>query len=213
MRRAAPAIVLGLTACVIGVALPARAEAALPPPPPGPPVIASGPAISPPPSAFEVGIDGFGMGIAAGLAGGYLVARENGLHESDWRPLVAGMGIGALAGGAMGLTFGLVDNDSASQGRGYLIMREMGRGGQFGLLAGGIIGGLAALDTNHPENILFGAAIGTLVGTGAGLLVGSLERNPWAPVRTGPVAMQLSVAPCKTARGDLSWGPAVLGRF
>src|SRR5215217_1790021 len=84
---------------------------------------APGAPVSAPPSAFDAGIDGFGMGIFAGIAGGYLVAREGGLHSGDWRPLVAGAGIGALAGGALGLTFGLVNTDAASKGRTYLIMR------------------------------------------------------------------------------------------
>jgi len=174
---------------------------------------APGAPVSAPPSAFDAGIDGFGMGIFAGVAGGYLVAREGGLHARDWRPLVAGAGIGALTGGALGLTFGLVNTDAASKGRTYLIMRGMGRGGQFGLLAGGIIGGLVALSNDHPENILFGAAIGTLSGTAVGLIVGSLERNPWAPPRVGQLALQLGVAPCPTARGELSWGPSLTGRF
>jgi hypothetical protein len=153
------------------------------------------------------------MGIFAGLAGGYLVAREGGLHASDWRPLVAGAGIGALGGGALGLTLGLVSTDPASQGRAYLIMREMNRGGQFGLLAGGIVGGLVALGNDHPEHILLGAAIGTLAGTAAGVLVGSLERNPWAPPRVGSLALEVSLTPLQSARGQLSFGPGVVGRF
>jgi len=214
MRITAPVrafVVLGALACGV---VPATALAALPPAPPGPPAPGAAPApFAPPPSAFDIGIDGFGMGIFAGLAGGYLVAREGGLHTSDWRPLVAGAGIGALAGGALGLTLGIVSTDAASQGRAYLIMREMNRGGQFGLLAGGIVGGLVALGNDHPEHILLGAAIGTLSGTAVGLLVGSLERNPWAPPRVGPVAMQVGVTPLQGVRGDLSFGPSLLGRF
>jgi len=153
------------------------------------------------------------MGIAAGLAGGYLVAREGGLHTSDWRPLVVGAGIGALAGGALGLTLGLVSSDPASQGRSYLIVREMGRGGQFGFLAGGIVGLLVWAGNDKPESILFGAAIGTLSGTALGLLLGSVEHNPWAPARVGPVALQAGVVRCQTVRGSLSWGPGLSGRF
>jgi len=209
--------VAGFIALVCGaVSSPALAAAPLGgPPASGAAVAPGGPAApsSPPPSAFDAGMDGFGMGIVAGVAAGYLVAREGGLHTSDWRPLVAGAGIGALAGGTLGLTLALASGDPGSQGRAYLIMREMGRGGQFGLLAGGIIGGLVALGNNHPENILFGAAIGTLSGTAAGILVGSLERNPWAAPRVGPVALQLGVAPCQTARGQWSWAPSLTGRF
>jgi len=203
-----------LTSLVAGVVAPAAALGAAPPPPPGP-VAPGAPAapVAPLPSAFDIGIDGFGMGIFAGLAGGYLFAREGGLHASDWRPMVAGAGIGALAGGALGLTLGLTSTDPASQGRAYLIMREMNRGGQFGLLAGAIVGGLVALGNDHPEHILLGAAIGTLSGTAAGLLVGSLERNPWTAPRVGPVAMQVGVTPLQGVRGQLSFGPSLLGRF
>ena len=171
-------------------------------------------AVSPAPSPFETGMRGFSMGLAAGLAGGYLVARENGLHSSDWRPLVAGAGIGALAGGALGLTLGLVDNNSAAPGRGFLVMRGMAAGGGFGLVAGAIVGGLVALETDKPEHILLGAAIGTLSGTVAGLVLGSVERNPWAPGSSrGPSSWSLGVTPYRTVRGDLAFGPIILGRF
>ena len=214
MRPTFLPIVLGVIAATAispapAVAAPAPAAPAAPGgAPPGAPA-----PFSPPPSAFDSGIDGFDIDIAAGLAGGYLVAREGGLHTSDWRPLVAGAGIGALAGGALGLTLGLVSTDPASQGRSYLIVREMGRGGQFGLLTGGIIGGLVALGNDKPETILFGAAIGTLSGTALGLVLGSLEHNPWAPARVGPVALQAGVLSCQTVRGGVSFGPGVLGRF
>jgi len=215
MRITAPFLTAVVLSSLLASGLaPASALGAVPPPPPGP-LAPSAPAapLAPLPSAFDIGIDGFGMGIFAGLAGGYLFAREGGLHASDWRPLVAGAGIGALAGGALGLTLGLVSTDAASQGRAYLIMREMNRGGQFGLLAGGIVGGLVALGNNHPEHILLGAAIGTLSGTVTGLLVGSVERNPWAAPRLGQVALQVGVTPLQGARGDLSFGPSLLGRF
>jgi len=212
MRITSPCSAALVLISLAGGLVPATALATVPPAPPGPPVPGA-PQIAPPPSAFDIGIDGFGMGIFAGLAGGYLFAREGGLHTSDWRPLVAGAGIGALAGGALGLTLGLTSTDAASQGRAYLITREMNRGGQFGLLTGAIVGGLVALSNDHPEHILLGAAIGTLGGTAAGLLVGSLERNPWAAPRVGPVALQLGVAPFTGTRGELSFGPNLFGRF
>ncbi|HEX3696690.1 MAG TPA: hypothetical protein VH374_15020 [Polyangia bacterium] len=171
---------------------------------------------APPPSPFETGISGFGMGIAAGLAGGYLVARENGLQRRDWRPVVAGAAIGALAGGALGLTLGFIDNGARPSGRGYLITRDMAYGGTFGTIFGALIGGLVALETNRPENILFGAAIGTLAGTGAGVVFGSLERNPWAKSGgTAPraVGWNVTLAPSLTAKGTLAVGPRIAGAF
>jgi hypothetical protein len=156
---------------------------------------------------------GFGTGLWVGLAGGYLFAREDGFTSRDWRPMVAGAAGGALAGGVLGFTLGVVDNNSSSPGRGYLVMREMAYGGAFGAVTGGLIGGLAALSTDKPEHILFGAAIGTLGGAVLGLVLGSIERNPWAG--TGRAAAAVTVAPCvvPTAAGGLALGPGVLGRF
>lgn len=168
-----------------------------------------------PPSPFETGLSGFGMGVGAGLAGGYLVARSGGSISSEWRAVVAGGVIGALAGGTAGLTLGFVANGPTSQGRGYLIIRDMSYGGSFGAVFGGLIGGLVALRTNHLENVLFGAAIGTLSGTALGLVYGSLERNPWASGAEVPrkTAWNVGVVPLMKAGGTLSLGPSVSGRF
>jgi hypothetical protein len=169
---------------------------------------------APPPSVFETGMNGFGMGLTAGLAGGYLVARSDGFTSRDWRPLVAGAGIGALAGGVLGLSLAIYDNNSAVRGRGFLVMRGMGKGGVFGAVAGGIIGGLAALGTDNPEHILFGAAIGTLAGSALGLVVGTFERNPWASQNQSRVGWNVGVAPYGGAGGArLAWGPVLSGRF
>jgi len=202
-------VVLGVTVVVglvLGSAPVANADERFAPvPPPGLQLA--------PPSPFEIGLRGFGMGLTAGIAGGYLVARDNGLTASDWRPIVIGAGIGALAGGALGFTLGIVDNNSAAPGRSYLVMRGMSYGGMFGLVAGGIIGGLAALETNKAEHILFGAAIGTLSGTALGLVLGATERNPWASGARGPAAWSLGVAPYRTAEGNVQLGPSVSGTF
>ena len=167
----------------------------------------------PPPSPFETGMRGFGTGLVAGLAGGYLFAREDGFTTRDWRPLVAGAGVGALAGGVLGFTLGMVDNNSATPGRGFLVMRGMAYGGTFGMVTGAIVGGLAALSTDKPEHILFGAAIGTLSGTVLGLVLGSVERNPWAAGGRGPMAWNFAVTPYTTAHGGLALGPSLSGNF
>jgi hypothetical protein len=175
----------------------------------GPPASVQPP---PSPSPFQAGMRGFSAGIAVGLAGGYLVARQDGFTSRDWRPLVAGAGIGALAGGALGFTLGIVDNNSMSPGRGFLVMRGMAEGGAFGIVAGAIIGGLAALKTDKPEHILFGAAIGTLAGTAFGLVYGGIERNPWER-RGRPVAWNVGVVPYSTSQGTLAFGPSLSGRW
>src|SRR5690242_12113428 len=94
---------------------------------------------APPPSVFETGMNGFGMGLTAGIAGGYLVARSDGFSSRDWRPLVAGAGVGALAGGVLGLSLAIYDNNAPVRGRGFLVMRGMVKGGLFGAVAGGIV--------------------------------------------------------------------------
>src|SRR3954453_10835453 len=96
------------------------------------------------PSTFEYGFHGFFLGGAAGLGAGYLVARSGGWHSDDWRALVYGTGIGALAGGALGLGLGISDMASETPGRGYFILRDGGYGLSFGAVAGGIAGGIAA---------------------------------------------------------------------
>ena len=207
--RVPGALVAGIALLALSVSsAPALAQPFLEPVP----VVGSSAA---PPSPFETGMRGFGIGLSAGLAGGYLVARENGFTSSDWRPLVAGAGIGALAGGVLGFTLGMIDNSSRAPGRGYLVMRGMSYGGGFGMLAGAIVGGLAALETDKPEHILLGAAIGTLSGTALGLILGSVERNPWAaaPVARAPLAWNLGVGTYTTAIGGLAIGPSLSGQF
>ena len=205
---------LGATVLSLMLSANAHAQPASPSGPPLPP-----PAVAQPPSPFQAGMHGFSMGLAAGLAGGYLFARDDGFDKRDWRPLVAGAGIGALGGGALGFTLGLLDNSSSgvgggmSPGRSYLIMRGMSEGGGFGMVAGGIIGGLAALKTDDPEHILFGAAIGTLAGTGLGLLYGSLQSNPWDTSRHSRYALTFGFQPYRTSGGGLTFGPSVGGRF
>ncbi len=208
IRPALGALLGGICVLVTSAVVPAAAMAQpfVEPVPPGG-------AAAAPPSPFETGMRGFSMGLSAGLAGGYLVARENGLNSSDWRPVVAGAGIGALAGGALGFTLGMVDNNSRAPGRGYLVMRGMSYGGGFGMVAGAIIGGLTALKTDKPEHILFGAAIGTLSGTVLGLILGSVERNPWAPAARGPTAWNLGIGACTTGQGGLAFGPTFSGYF
>lgn len=203
---AAPVFLLVALVAVLG----ARKASAQPAPPRGPvPYV--------PPSPFESGMHGFSMGATVGTAIGYLVAREDGFTERDWRPIVAGMGIGALAGGGLGLTLGLFQGNPESAGRGFLVMRGMAHGAQFGFFAGSIAGGLAALESDKLEHVLFGGAVGTLVGASIGLLIGSFERNPWAappaPHAPGPMALSFSIAPLRNASGGFSWTPFVSGRF
>jgi hypothetical protein len=162
------------------------------------------------PSVFLYGFDGFVLGAGAGLGAGYLGARAGGWHKDDWQPLAYGAGIGALAGGALGLTLGITDMVNETQGRGYFILRDGGYGLGFGTATGAIVGGLGAIGSKKPEHILFGAAIGGLVGTGAGVVLGIVEgQRAWR--RHTRVAFTL--APAAESSGKLVWMPTLLGRY
>jgi hypothetical protein len=162
------------------------------------------------PSIFSYGFDGFLLGAGAGLGAGYLGARAGGWHQDDWRPIAYGVGIGALAGGALGLTLGITDMANETQGRGYYILRDGGYGLGFGAATGAIIGGLTAIGSKKPEHILLGGAVGGLVGTGAGVVLGIVEgQRAWR--RHARVA--LTMAPAAEAGGKLVWMPALVGRY
>jgi hypothetical protein len=164
------------------------------------------------PSVFAYGFHGFFLGGMAGLGGGYIAARSGGWHHDDWQPLAYGAGIGALAGGALGLGLGITDMVNETPGRGYFILRDGGYGLGFGVATGAIAGGIAAVSTKKPENILFGASIGGLVGTGVGVVLGIIEGNRAWRRRSG-VAMTMTIAAAEQSNRQLAWLPALVGRY
>jgi hypothetical protein len=162
------------------------------------------------PSIFTYGFNGFFLGSLAGVGAGYLAARSGGWDKDDWQPLAYGAGIGALAGGTLGLTLGITDMVNETPGRGYFILRDGGYGLGFGVATGAIAGGIAAVSTKKPENILFGASIGALAGTAVGVVLGIIEGNrAWS--RGKRVA--LTLAPAATSTGELVWMPALVGSY
>jgi hypothetical protein len=157
-----------------------------------------------PPTVFDGAYQGLLVGALAGGATGYLFARQDGLHSSDWKPLVYGAGIGALAGSALGLTLGIVDMSQNRPGRNGYVMRDGLYGAGLGAVLGGIAGGLAAISSKKGEHILLGASIGVLSGTCLGMGVGFVE---------GYRKYSASVAPVQQADGSVTFVPAVTGRF
>jgi hypothetical protein len=127
------------------------------------------------PSVFTYGYRGLFTGGLVGLSAGYLVARNDGFSDDDWRPLVLGSGIGALSGSVLGLTLGFVDLSDDQPGRASIALRDTLYGAGFGALLGGITGGLVIIRTHDAEHLLFGAALGTLAGSGLGLVIGLIE--------------------------------------
>jgi hypothetical protein len=157
------------------------------------------------PTVFDGAYQGLLVGGTAGLATGYLFARQEGWDgDKDWKPLVYGLGIGALAGSAIGLTLGIVDVSQDKHGRNGYVMRDGLYGALLGAILGGIAGGLAAISSEKGEHVLLGSSIGVLSGTCLGMGVGFVE---------GYREHSASVAPVQQADGSVSFIPAVSGTF
>jgi hypothetical protein len=167
------------------------------------------------PSVFTYAGRGFLVGGMVGLAGGYLAARGND-WDTVWQPLAYGTGIGALSGGALGLTLGILDTSRNTPGYGALILRDTVYGAGFGAVAGGIVGGLTAISSSEPEHILLGASVGTLVGAVAGIVLGIVEGNRALESNGYNRRVQgfdLTVAMATTANGSAAWMPTFRGVY
>jgi len=156
------------------------------------------------PSVMKYGTNGFMTGAQIGLAAGYLATGRE--YESpEWRKLVFGAGVGALAGTGIGLTLGVVDVGGPSPGTGWLALRDTGYGVGLGVLVGTATGALFLINHGKPKNLLTGAAIGGLIGAATGAVVGVIEgvslhrERPGAP----PPAARSAV----TLRFDVTSSP------
>jgi hypothetical protein len=205
MRRSIPLSPLGALVVIAGVAsaLPARAL--------GAEVEAERP------SVFTYAGRGFLVGAMVGISAGYLAARSGGWERNDdWQPLVYGTGIGALAGGALGLSLGIVDMSRNTPGYGAVILRDTVYGASFGAAAGGIVGALALVSTKKSEHILLGAAVGALFGATAGVALGIIEGNRALARDRAPSAQArptLTVAAARGHDGGMVWMPALAGFY
>lgn len=168
------------------------------------------------PSVFTYAGRGFLVGGMVGLSGGYLVARQDGWHGGDdWQPLAYGTGIGALAGGALGLTLGIVDMSRNTPGYGAVILRDTVYGTAFGAAAGGLVGTLTYIGSKHGEDVLLGASVGALVGAAAGVVLGIVEGNhalAHARMAAEP-PFTIALAPTVGPDGHLVWMPTFGGHY
>ena len=103
------------------------------------------------PSVFTYGWRGLAIGGLAGLSLGYIIARDDGFASDDWKPVVYGLGVGALVGGATGLTLGFIDLDDDRPGMGNIALRDMLYGALFGMAAGAIVGALVLIESGSPR--------------------------------------------------------------
>ncbi len=159
----------------------------------------------PAPTVFDGAYQGLLVGGTAGVATGYLFAREDGWNGwSDGKTLLYGAGIGALGGAAVGLTLGIVDMAQGKPRRNGYVMRDGLYGAVLGAVLGGISGGLVALSTKKGEHILLGGSIGVLSGTCLGMGVGFVE---------GYRRYSVAIAPVQESGGSYTFVPAVSARF
>jgi hypothetical protein len=169
------------------------------------------------PAIVSYGFDGFWTGAEMGLAAGYLATGSH-FESREWRSLVYGAGIGGLAGIGVGLTLGIVDTGRNPPRPGWLVLRDTGYGASLGALAGGVIGALYWAGSGHPKDLLTGASVGTLIGGGAGLVLGIIEGSAShpreAPISAPPPAATLRLGvTVADANGTLVPLPALTGTF
>lgn len=128
------------------------------------------------PSIVAYGFDGFWTGAQIGLATGYLATGSD-FESREWRKLVFGAGVGALAGVGVGLTLGVLDVGQPPPRSGRIILRDLGYGVGLGAVVGTATGALFLIDSGEPKDLLTGAAIGTLIGGAAGVVFGIIEAS------------------------------------
>ena len=174
------------------------------------------------PSIFTYGLRGMGVGALDGMAVGYLMIYNDVSSTADWRVFLAGMGIGALGGAVLGLTTGFIDLGMYSRypngnyvGMGAIILRDSLYGALFGGLAGAIGGGVAAIMNSEGKAVPFWAAIGTLAGTGFGIIIGVIEGRVLTRRHdsSGRASLQFSFVPVQTAKQRMVPGIGLGGTF
>ena len=168
------------------------------------------------PSVFSYGMRGFWTGAQIGLAVGYLSTGSE-FTSSEWKSLVIGAAIGAVAGLGTGITLGVVDSGSAMQpATGWYVLRDVGYGVTLGGLAGLAIGAITMIDSGRWKNLLIGASIGALIGGAVGIAIGFVEagnarsRARGARASTGLASLHLTVT---AIEDDWMPVPALAGRF
>jgi hypothetical protein len=177
------------------------------------------------PSIVGYGFEGLGTGASIGLGIGYLSHGPE-WDSGDWKNLVYGGAIGALAGLGVGILLGVVDaGTSRGRGFGFYMLRDSNYGVAVGFVAGGIIGLLQWMgDDGRAKDLLYGFAWGTVIGGGAGFIVGVIEgalrsgnSSSGDPATSDPAyskRMRFGVAFAPNERGGVGAPyPTISGRF
>lgn len=126
------------------------------------------------PSIVKYGFDGFWTGAQVGLAAGYLATGQD-YESGEWRKLVFGAGVGALAGVGVGITLGIADVGEPPPRAGYVILRDTRYGLGLGAVVGTAVGALFIIDSGDLKDLVVGASYGTIIGAAAGVAFGLIE--------------------------------------
>lgn len=126
------------------------------------------------PTLISYGVDGILTGAPIGLAAGFLATGSE-YDKDEWRTLVMGAGVGALAGVGVGLTLGFVDIAREPPPLGYVLLRDIGYGMWLGGAVGAAVGALFLIKSGEGKDVLTGASYGALIGTGVGIAFGVIE--------------------------------------
>jgi hypothetical protein len=175
------------------------------------------------PSIVGYGFEGLGTGIGIGLGVGYLSIGPS-YEDGEWKNLVYGPAIGALAGLGVGILLGIVDAaTSRGRGVGFYMLRDSNYGVTVGFVVGGIVGLLKWMGDSDGsgKDVLLGLAWGTIIGGGAGFLVGILEgalrgsqSSSDAATETSRNRMRVGLAFTPNERGGVGTPyPTISGRF
>ena len=169
------------------------------------------------PTMFSYGMRGLWTGAELGLAVGYLATGDH-YNKGEWRKLVLGLGIGAIAGVGAGVSLAIVDASATRPRAGWFVLRDMGYGILLGALTGAAVGALFLVDSGRPKDILTGVAAGALVGAGVGVVFGVIEglnsphRQP-DTARRNDRGVRITIAALPTDSRVPALVPALVGRF
>jgi len=132
-----------------------------------------GPSPEDEPSVLSYGISGFSIGTIVGVSAGYLNVVDD--DDADFGDFLLGPLYGALIGTGVGLTIGIIDSNRGETGIGGIVLRDIWLGSLLGLGVGAAAGGIKAIDSSDWEDVGKGAAWGSLIGAGGGLIFGLYE--------------------------------------
>jgi hypothetical protein len=130
-------------------------------------------------SLLDYSFKGLTLGLELGLSISYLATGPK-WEEDEWKPVVFGMGIGALAGVGTGILLAVIDKSSGGSG-GFYLIRAAGYGALLGGVMGAALGVLFWVNDGSSKDVLRSAAWGAIVGTGGGLIYGMIEAGNAKP--------------------------------